>query len=423
MRLAECSFVVVDCETTGFHPNAHHRIVELALIPVAGDGSRGEAWCTLLDPGRDLGPTDVHGIRGRDLQGAPRFADVLGDVLDRLASRVVIAHNATFDCAFLEAELVRAGVTGLELPALCTMRLADLVGLRSGRMRLSDCCEALEISYVATHAALDDAEACARLFGMYLPRLRAAGRDTLAALGCPAPLPRSAWPTSDHRHPPKHRAPATGAPQEPTFLGSLARGASTASSRVTVEVASYLDVLDRALEDRLLTSAEQDELANVATLLGLTAEEVRSIHVDYLGTLVALAYRDGVLTERERADLDLVAEALGIDGLDETLERLRNRRGATTSTPASGGTLAGQSVCFTGTLLCCRDGRPITREDAQALAADAGLVVASSVTKKLDVLVVADPHSLSGKARKARAYGTRIIAETAFWPMIGVDVD
>jgi DNA polymerase III subunit epsilon len=68
-------------------------------------------------------------------------------------------------------------------------------------------------------------------------------------------------------------------------------------------------------------------------------------------------------------------------------------------------------------------GVPITRERAKQLAGDAGLVVCPSVTKKLDILVVADPDSLSAKARRARTYGTRIIAEPAFWRVLGVDVD
>lgn len=38
------------------------------------------------------------------------------------------------------------------------------------------------------------------------------------------------------------------------------------------------------------------------------------------------------------------------------------------------------------------------------------------------MLVVADPDSLSGKARKAREYEIRIVAEVAFWSMIGVEV-
>jgi hypothetical protein len=41
----------------------------------------------------------------------------------------------------------------------------------------------------------------------------------------------------------------------------------------------------------------------------------------------------------------------------------------------------------------------------------------------VDLLVLADPDSTSGKARKARKYGTRLIAETAFWEMIGVEVN
>lgn len=44
----------------------------------------------------------------------------------------------------------------------------------------------------------------------------------------------------------------------------------------------------------------------------------------------------------------------------------------------------------------------------------------SGVTKKLDLLVCADPHSQSGKAKKAREYGIRILAEPAFWRAIGV---
>jgi DNA polymerase III subunit epsilon len=43
-----------------------------------------------------------------------------------------------------------------------------------------------------------------------------------------------------------------------------------------------------------------------------------------------------------------------------------------------------------------------------------GLIAKRSVSKKLDILVVADPNTLSGKAKKARDYNTRIIAENVF---------
>ena len=77
--------------------------------------------------------------------------------------------------------------------------------------------------------------------------------------------------------------------------------------------------------------------------------------------------------------------------------------------------------------MCCLagwlGGEPITRAQAEQLAAAAGLVVAPRVTKALDLLVVADPDSLSSKARKAREYGTRIMAEAVFWQAIGAPVE
>lgn len=65
----------------------------------------------------------------------------------------------------------------------------------------------------------------------------------------------------------------------------------------------------------------------------------------------------------------------------------------------------------------------ISREFAEELATRAGLVVVDSVTKKLDLLVLADPHSQSGKAKKARQYGIRIMHEPVFWKAIGINAE
>jgi DNA polymerase-3 subunit epsilon len=49
--------------------------------------------------------------------------------------------------------------------------------------------------------------------------------------------------------------------------------------------------------------------------------------------------------------------------------------------------------------------------------------VRKTVVKKLDILVAVDPGSQSSKAQKARAQGTRIMSEPAFWQAIGVTVE
>jgi DNA polymerase-3 subunit epsilon len=85
--------------------------------------------------------------------------------------------------------------------------------------------------------------------------------------------------------------------------------------------------------------------------------------------------------------------------------------------------LSGMRVCFTGEMHCSRNGLIISREYADELATKAGLNVVDSVTKKLDLLVVADPQTQSVKAKKARQYGIRIMHEPVFWKALGVEVN
>ena len=408
-------FAVVDCETTGIHPGRHHRIIELAIIRSDSSGAPGECWSTLLRVDRDLGPTEIHGIHGRDLRNAPTFEEVLGEILNRLTGRIVVAHNARFDCGFLEAELARLGVAISPLPRLCTMDLACALEIGGPRLRLADCTKSLGLAHLDAHCADADARASALLLAAYL---RQHGATSIGQFIHGDPQSRESWPTRDQRAPTRKRTAAGHPPTEPTFLASLVEASDAPLGDDTAQVAPYLEVLDRAIEDRRLNDQEQAELAEAAKALNLSASRVRELHGDYFGTLVALAERDRLVTERERHDLVLVAEALGIPEIEELIDR----PDAEQSSRAED-SLRGQRVCFTGTLTCSYEGRQVTRELAQKLAENAGLVVAPRVTKKLDILVVADPDSVSGKALKAREYGVRIVAEAAFWPMLGVEVN
>jgi len=69
------------------------------------------------------------------------------------------------------------------------------------------------------------------------------------------------------------------------------------------------------------------------------------------------------------------------------------------------------SICFTGAL------ESMTRSEAQFLATSSGFEVKGGVTKGLTYLVMADPNSTSGKARKARELGTKCISEKEFLEM------
>ncbi|HEX7060048.1 MAG TPA: DEAD/DEAH box helicase [Solirubrobacterales bacterium] len=413
-------FVVIDCETTGLHPSAHHRIIELAMITVNEQGESLDRWCSLLRPERDLGPTEVHGIRAREVLEAPSFDEVLGEVIDRIAGRVVVAHNARFDKAFLEHELKRSGVEVDPLPTICTMDLASRLNIGGARRRLADCCDALEVHAGPAHTALGDAEASKAILVRYL---QMHGSSTVSLIDGRVQAAES-WPRSDQRATPKERSPAFSEEQQQE-QGSLSalieRAGLLDGEEATDNEAAYLNVLERAIEDRRLDPQEQQEMIATAAMLGIGEEHMRRLHHDYIARLVKVAWRDGEVTAREREDLFLVAEALGVA---DVAERLRRKESGVVGFDEveRDQSLAGKSVCFTGALVCRHEGQLVTRELATQLAASAGLTVLPRVTKKLDLLVVADPDSMSGKTRKAREYGVRVIAETAFWEMIGVEV-
>ena len=144
--MAHQGYAVIDFETTGFSPTHHHRIIEIAVVHVAPDGTVEDRWETVVNPLRDLGPTHVHRLRGADVMDAPQFKDIAPAFVGLLTDRVVVAHNASFEARFLRSELSRLGA---ESPvendgALCTMRFAKDFLPGSGRS-LSDCCAAYDI--------------------------------------------------------------------------------------------------------------------------------------------------------------------------------------------------------------------------------------------------------------------------------------
>ncbi len=197
-------FAVVDVETTGFAPE-RERIVEVAVVVLDADGRETDAFCTLLDPGRDPGPTHVHGIEAAMLAGAPTFAEVRPFVADRCSGRVLVGHNVDrFDLAFLRAECRRAGgdaaVPG-RLPTLDTLPVAQAHLPLPGKARLVDCCDHFGLVWADHHSALGDARATAAL----LAALRAVLGDEL--LGTSRLLAEAAglrWPGAAAARPAAH---------------------------------------------------------------------------------------------------------------------------------------------------------------------------------------------------------------------------
>lgn len=424
MSKQQMPFAVVDVETTGFSPHRFDRLLEIAIVRITPSGETEDEYVTLVNPLRDVGPTEIHGITATDVVEAPTFDEISGDVLARLDQAVFVAHNARFDRGFIGAELSMAGILLPEIPSLCTLALARRIFPSLPNHRLETCCEEAGLQVDRWHSALHDARATAALLTACLEAARRSGWTTLADLGCsPLTFP-SGWPALPSSGRKRSRAEQGQQVADLPFLARVVASLGSVPVRSDA-LASYVDVLDRALEDRQVTADEADALAATARDWDISREDAVAAHHDYLESLVLAALADGKITEVERRDLEAVTRLLAID--PAILHALIERTPAPVSpiavpTPEPGA-LAGKTVCFTGSLQGMRDGAPLTRELAHELAEAAGLTVKANVTKDLDLLVAADPNSQSGKGKQARKYGTRIMAEAAFWRAIGARVD
>ncbi|MFC0623257.1 DEAD/DEAH box helicase [Kribbella deserti] len=187
-RLGETPFAVIDLETTGFAGHLDDRVVELAVIHTDPHGRITNRWSTLVNPGRAAGPTEIHGLRSDDLSNAPHFAELTDWLTDLLAERVIVAHNAPYDLAFLTTEYERSDVDPPDWATLCTLELNRHLGTADS-LTLESCCAAYGITLNAGHTALGDATATAHLLEACLSRATIAGLADLQAVGCEKPLP------------------------------------------------------------------------------------------------------------------------------------------------------------------------------------------------------------------------------------------
>jgi DNA polymerase III subunit epsilon len=160
--------IVLDTETTGLDPFQGHRVVEIGCVELVNRIPSGQTFHRYINPERDM-PAEafaVHGLAIEFLKDKPLFADVADELLAFIGDAPLVAHNASFDLGFLNAELERAA-----RPAVGRDRLIDtlLIARRKfpgGPNRLDDLCLRFGIdnSRRTKHGALLDAEILADVY-------------------------------------------------------------------------------------------------------------------------------------------------------------------------------------------------------------------------------------------------------------------
>ena len=160
--------IVLDTETTGFDPKTGDRLIEVGCIEIHDLLPTGRTFHRLVNPER-LIPADairVHGITDDKVKDAPKFAEIVADLMDFIGDAPVIAHNAQFDRNFIDHECGRCGQALLhENRWIDTLQLAQKrwPGMPNS---LDALCKRYKVSLVdrTFHGALIDARLLAEVY-------------------------------------------------------------------------------------------------------------------------------------------------------------------------------------------------------------------------------------------------------------------
>jgi DNA polymerase-3 subunit epsilon len=187
--------VFLDLETTG--ATAHFdRITEIGLVEVDQGECIGE-WSTLVNPEQRIPPNIemLTGISNAMVEDAPKFAELAGDLMQRLEGRVLVAHNARFDYGFLRNEFKRLGLL-YQPEVLCTVKLSRRLFPSERSHSLDSLIARHQLSCANRHRALADARVLwdfTRQIHLDLDHslIQSAVDDLLKGPTIPAGLPRN----------------------------------------------------------------------------------------------------------------------------------------------------------------------------------------------------------------------------------------
>lgn len=166
------SVVILDFETTGLSPTQGDRAIEIGAVKLE-KGIVVDTFQQLMNPGFRVTSfiEQYTGITNEMLSDAPSCKRGMADFADFIKDAKLVAHNASFDQRFLEAELSRIGQQ-YSSPFACSMLLARRIYPDAPNHQLGTLINYNHIQHDGVfHRALADAEMTAKLWQHMLDTL------------------------------------------------------------------------------------------------------------------------------------------------------------------------------------------------------------------------------------------------------------
>jgi len=158
------SFIAFDFETTGLDP-VKDRLIEVAAIRFV-DGVPKDKFITLVNPKRQLLPliVDITGITDDMLVKAPEEKKIAADLISFLGNDPIVAHNLSFDLAFLNELIKRHNLAEIENELYDTLYLARTFMFNEASFSLGSLSDTFGFNLDKAHRAEYDADNCGKLF-------------------------------------------------------------------------------------------------------------------------------------------------------------------------------------------------------------------------------------------------------------------
>ncbi len=161
--------IIFDTETTGLKANDGDRVIEIGAVELINRFPSGKTFHMFVNPeDRQVHPEalKVHGISNEFLNDKPKFSEIADEFVEFFSTGSLIAHNASFDTGFLNAELKRLGK-----PSIDKTRVIDTLEIARrkhpmGPNSLDALCSRYNIdnSKREKHGALLDSEILAEVY-------------------------------------------------------------------------------------------------------------------------------------------------------------------------------------------------------------------------------------------------------------------
>ena len=157
---------VIDFETTGISPGMGDRATEVAIV-LLDNGQVVDRFQSLMNTGVRIPAfiTQLTGITNAMVDSAPAAAQIMADASRFVGGAPLVAHNASFDRRFWQAELAHAGL-GAPQPFICTLLLSRRLYPQAPNHKLGSLVDYHRLPRTGqAHRALADAEMAAELLG------------------------------------------------------------------------------------------------------------------------------------------------------------------------------------------------------------------------------------------------------------------